>query len=140
MRRFVILPLALLLIVGCSSEPYKIAPVSGRVTLNGKPLAKASVTFSPVASKGNDEPGPGSAGRTDADGRYTLKIVGKETKGAVIGKHKVRIALMGEDVDPSDDRPRREKQLPPKYNAETKLDCVVPAGGTDAADFPLTVP
>jgi len=131
------LPLALPLLAGCGSG--KIAPVSGRITLNGKPLAKASVTFAPVGSKEKQEPGPSSAGMTDADGRYTLTLIGQDGRGAVIGKHKVRIALQSE-ADTADDRPDGLKQLPLKYNGQTTLEFDVPAGGTDAANFDLKVP
>ena len=133
----ILLPLACALAAGCGSS--KTAPVSGRLTLNGKPLARASITFAPIGSKDKQEPGPSSAGITDADGRYTLKLIGQEGSGAMIGKHKVMIALQ-EAVDTSDDNPVKLKQLPLKYNGQTTLEFDVPAGGTDAADFDLKVP
>src|SRR5439155_23978641 len=107
--------------------------------LNGKPLPNASVTFAPIGGKDNQEPGPSSAGKTDAEGRYTLSLIGQEGGGAMIGKHKVRIALMSE-MDTSGDRPDRLKQLPLHFNGQTKLEYDVPAGGTDSADFDLKVP
>jgi hypothetical protein len=122
---------------GCGSS--KIAPVSGRVTLNGKPLPNASVTFAPVGGKANQEPGPSSAGKTDADGRYTLSLIGQEGNGALIGKHKVRIALLSE-MDTADDRPEKLRQLPLQFNGQTKLEFDVPAGGTESADFDLKIP
>ena len=67
-----------------------MAPVSGPSRLNGKPLANASVTFAPLAAAGTMEPGPSSAATTDADGRYTLTLIGKDGRGAVVGKHKVQ--------------------------------------------------
>ena len=127
-----------LLLSGCSPEGYRIAPVSGRVTLDGKPLANAAIVFSPVASADNMEPGPGSGGKTDADGRYILTIVGKGTRGAVIGKHKVRITMIP-DVDPSDDRPQRPKPLPPRYSGKnTTLEYDVTPSGSSSANFELT--
>ncbi len=138
MRRILAAVAVTALVAGCGGDPYKVAPVSGRITLNGKPLPKASVTFSPVAVGGNQEPGPSSAGKTDADGRYTLSLIGKSGSGAVVGKHKVRIALLDE-VDTSVDLPDKTKQLPLKYNGQTTLEFEVPAGGADNADFPLTV-
>jgi hypothetical protein len=88
------LPMVACLVVissGCSSEPYQTASISGRVTVNGQGYAKIAVMFQPVSAEKNNNPGPGSTGITDSDGRYTLKLVGKETKGAVLGKHKVWI-------------------------------------------------
>src|SRR5436309_1021087 len=107
MRWLPLLPL--LLLVGCSSEPYKVARVSGRVTLNGEPLANAAVVFQPVATGGDINPGPGSGGFTGSDGRYTLALTGKKTKGAVVGKHKVRITLVQEG-DSADDQPKPGKR------------------------------
>ena len=133
----VLLPAACWLLAGCGSS--KTAPVSGRITLNGKPLAKASVTFAPVGGKDNQEPGPSSAAITDDDGRYTLRLIGQDGRGATVGKHKVRIALQ-EETDAGDDGPVKLKQLPLKYNGQTTLEFDVPPKGTDAADFNLTVP
>src|SRR5262249_54064491 len=86
---------------GCNSEPYRVAPVTGRVTLDGKPVPQLAVMFQPVATDGNTNPGPGSYGVTDADGRYSMKLVGKETPGAVIGKHKVRMDPYTPPADPN---------------------------------------
>jgi hypothetical protein len=131
------LPLVLFLLAGCSTGPYQVAPVSGRVTLNGQPLSHAAVTFQPLSSGSNNNPGPGSGGFTDADGRYTLKLIGTETLGAVVGKHMVRITRVPQDSS-ADDRPKRFKDLPAKYNKKTQLEFAVPPGGTGSADFELT--
>jgi len=139
MRPLFLLPLLLPLAAGCGG-PYKTASVSGRVTLNGKPLANAAVLFQPVATQGDNEPGPGSTGVTDADGHYTLTLIGKKGKGAIIGKHKVRITKMAQESDPSDDRPPPFQQPSARRNRETQLEFDVPAGGTDAANFSLSSP
>jgi hypothetical protein len=121
--------------LGCGSD--QIVPVSGRVTLNDQPLRNAAVTFQPVAAAGNN-PGPGSGGFTDEDGRYTLKVIGSGTPGALVGKHKVQITLVPPDSNPADDRPKRFKRLPAKYSGKgTLLEFAVPAGGTDSANFAL---
>ncbi len=82
-----------LLCTGCGDN---VAPVSGRVTLDQKPLANATVIFSPLSDQFN--PGPGSRGKTDANGEFTLQLMNKDVKGAMIGKHKVSItAYEGDD-------------------------------------------
>jgi hypothetical protein len=139
MHRRCLVPLLLALLAGCGGGSYKVAPVSGRVTLNDQPLANAAVLFQPVTVPGNNGPGPGSTGVTDADGRYTLSITGKDEKGAVVGKHKVRITLM-QDSDSTDDEPKKHKRLPAKYYRDTTLEWDVAAAGTDAADFKLAAP
>src|SRR5438132_3509053 len=92
MRLHLISPLVLVLLIGCG-KPYKVAHVSGRVTLDGQPLAKASITFVPQASKENIAPGPTAASFTDADGRYTL-YVDKGTPGSVVHKCRVYITTL----------------------------------------------
>jgi hypothetical protein len=131
---------ALFILCGCSQEPYTLAPVSGKVTLDGQPLADAYVSFQPLEGR---DPGPGSYGKTDAQGEYTLKVVGKDRDGAVVGKHRVAISLPsgGTAANPSKplaDAPGAPKErLPAKYNIRSELTCDVPKGGTKAADFVL---
>jgi hypothetical protein len=145
LRRLSVCAAAAVLAAGCNSGPYETAPVSGRVTLNGQPVAGVAVMFQPIAPEGNPNPGPGSYGVTDAEGRYSLKLIGKETSGAVVGKHKVRIEVYTEPGDSSDDRPQKRPkptvQIPRKYNqAEAILEFEVTAKGSDNADFDLKSP
>src|SRR5262245_59522 len=142
LRRLTILTALALVPAGCGGGSYKTATVSGRVTLNGQPLPDAAVMFNPVATAGNVNPGPGATGVTDTDGRYTLTLVGKTTKGAVVGKNRVEITMMKHDAaDPADDRPQRPKpsvKIPARYHSkDSKLEFDVPSGGTDSANFEL---
>jgi hypothetical protein len=126
----------LVVLAGCGRRD--IAPVSGRVTLNDKPLAHATVIFQPDSQERN--PGPGSAGTTDANGQFTLQLMTGDVQGAIVGKHKVSItAYEGDDVVPSSgsDMMFRKALLPLKYNAQTELHFEVPSGGTTSADFNL---
>jgi hypothetical protein len=135
-----------LLAIGCSGDSFKLVPVSGRVTKNGEPLANVRVVFQPI---GSENPGPGSAGTTDADGRYTLVVSSQQFsgKGAVVGRHRVTIGsiLPGEGDKPTDPEvgspdgaPLAGKELiPPQYNQDSTLTFDVPPGGTDKADFDL---
>lgn len=139
--------LAGLLVVaaGCDKGP-KVAPVSGTVYVNGKPKAGLHVTFQPLGSESNPNPGRGSHAITDAEGRYSLKYDGADP-GAVVGKHRVAISTVlegeGENYDPETGSPDGEpvkggsETIPPKYNDETELTFDVPPGGTDKADFKL---
>jgi hypothetical protein len=125
----------LLVALGCSRGPQFVA-VSGRVTLDGEPLAGASVQFSPVAPPGSVEaPGPGSTGVTDADGRYTLTVVGGDRPGAVTGEHQVRIytAFAAGRGDAGG-----TERLPARYHAATELRFTVKPGGQNTADWSLT--
>src|ERR1700724_2573379 len=81
--------MGMLVLAGCGGG-CQVAAVSGQVTMNGQPLPGAQVTFQPIGSSGED-PGPGSSGITDDQGRYTLKLLTLSKPGAVVGKHRVMI-------------------------------------------------
>jgi hypothetical protein len=137
----------LFLLAGCSND-IPIAPVSGTVFLNGKPLPHAHVVFQPVGTRENPNPGRGSYGATDERGRFTLKYDGGSRTGAVVGRHTVAIAtiLEGEGTfDPETGSPDGEpvegkERIPARYNDKTILTFDVPPGGTDKAEFRLTAP
>src|SRR5205823_1557727 len=103
--------------------------------------ANATVSFQPIAAGGDVEVAPGSVGKTNANGEYTLKVsTGKP--GAYVGKHTVRISSLKEEVGGGDTRPPRGgwpvvDKVPRKYNADSKETFDVPSGGTDKADFTL---
>jgi hypothetical protein len=143
LRRLLLLAVLVVLSVGCGGE-FPTANVSGRVTVNGKPVEKVSVMFQPVAAEGKINSGVGSYGITDADGRYTLKLIGKESRGAVIGKHKVRFENWTDPGDTSVDSPKRKQAAPavkiPQRYYDKPMDYEVASGGTDKADFELTSP
>jgi len=127
------------LAAGCGGP--NVVPVSGRVTLDGKPVSGVHVGFQPVASAGNKNPGGGSYAITDADGRFTLRLVEGGGSGAVVGKHRVEITTRTEADNVTDSRvkgPDPKTVVPAKYNRNSDLTFEVPAGGTDKADFPLS--
>lgn len=127
---------SLILVVGCGSGSRAV-PVSGVVTLDGKPLSNAHVAFQPEATKGSMTSGAGSYGITDASGMYTLRMIDNDQSGAVIGTHRVEINLRqeGDDRDPKLRPP--PKTLPAKYNRQTELQFKVEPGGSSAANFDL---
>jgi hypothetical protein len=131
---------------GCgSAKPYETAAVSGRVMLNGKPLAGARVTFQPQHDpRQGPLSGPESHGITDAEGNYTLTTVFQD-KGAAVGRHRVMISTRRlERPANSPEGPLREvapERVPNKYFSEkVPLYFEVPAKGTDAANFDLISP
>jgi hypothetical protein len=136
-RCFLSALLCVLLFGGCGRSGYSTASVLGRVTLDGKPLTDATVTFQPVG-EGNPNPGPGSFGVTDADGRFQLQLINRKD-GAVVGLHTVRISryLLGPGTDSDTTGPRRDPSVPPQAD-DGSLRYQVPSGGTNAADFELT--
>jgi hypothetical protein len=120
--------------LGCGAD---VVPVSGRVTLDGKPLAGARVTFQPRAEgAASGEPATGSVGQTDEDGHYTLRLIKPDQPGAAVGEHTVTIsaAAGGSDKEP----PKGPKLTKNWYDGSKKFK--VPPGGTSAANFKIATP
>src|SRR5262245_45808699 len=84
--------LAALCAGGCRRGP-ELAPVSGRVTLDGKPLDLAEVSFLPEA-------GRASHGVADSSGHYELRYT-RDQMGALVGQHTVRITSATEVTLPN---------------------------------------
>lgn len=77
--------------IGCGSGGPTMGKVSGKVTVDGQPLTKGTVTFIATDSKN-----PNATGTIDASGNYTLQTT-EPGDGAVVGSYKVAIS----DVDPN---------------------------------------
>lgn len=74
-------------IIGCGPSRPTIVPISGSVTLDGKPVPQATVLFMPVAG------GVPARGSTREDGGFTLTTFA-EGDGAIAGKHRVAVSKM----------------------------------------------
>jgi hypothetical protein len=130
-------------LMGCGSSGYP--PVSGVVTLNGNPCRNCIVMFQPMSTPDNPQPGRGSSGQTDQDGRFTLKC-DDGRPGAAVGKHQIRIITIynkevkGYEVwDPALKKMVKVAgdPIPKEWNSDTKQDFEVPSGGTDKANFAI---
>jgi hypothetical protein len=128
---------AALLASGCS-RPMPVHPVSGRVTLDGKPLVDAQISFRPAQ-------GPEAFATLDRDGRYTLSTRAAGD-GAVAGTHAVTLSqvTVGLALEPGVP-PKLEKPtpgavpVPEKYlRAETSGLSATVAPGVNTFDFDLT--
>jgi hypothetical protein len=116
--------LLLAVVVGCDTGGAEVAPVSGRVTLDGRALASADVSFQPDGAQ------RASSGRTDADGRYQLMFK-RGQPGALVGEHTVRISISRELV-------RNPPQIPARYDTQSELRREVKAGEDNVFDFELS--
>ena len=134
--------------LGCGEGGPRYVGVSGIVTLNGKPYKGAVVNFQPIGTQ-NPNPGRGSYGHTDENGRFTL-VLDDRIRGAVVGKHRVRIATVREasrpDWDPAlgtpdgdpKGRPKSEPDpIPPEWNTNSTKEFEVPSLGTGKANFDI---
>src|SRR5262249_34258094 len=122
---------------GCGGGPA-LAPVTGTVTMNGKPLANVQVEFWP------QDGAPRSTGATDAAGRYTLTTDGAGKPGAVGGRHKgarYDLAVYAQSgIRPREDTNIREKpaRFPHKYNDPHQTPVAVNVGA-QPNDIPIVV-
>ena len=129
-------------VVGCAKSGVSgpSANITGKISLQGKPVAGAMVQFIP-ADKGGV---PGSA-RTDADGHYQL-VSAKGMAGVTPGEYKVVISrILGPDGKelPPETSPFSgggKETLPPFYSKpeDTILTATVAGSGSITIDFPLT--
>ncbi len=143
--RSLVVALTLFTVVGCGSSDIQVAKrVSGVVTLNGKPLANASVTFVPAATSDNQNAGPTAQGLTNVQGKYEL-AVDPSTTGAVVGQCRVYITTLigqpgADDRDAGGPVAKMQELIPARYNMNTQLTFNVPAEGTESANFELKSP
>ena len=144
-RRFLAASGLFAAMVGCSSGGPQFVPVSGVITLDGKPYGNAAISFQPIGEGGNPNPGRGSSAYTDENGRFVLMCDGK-VNGAVVGKHRVRVTTRATPTVESpkggtpDDAPvqRTSDPIGPEWNLNSTVEFVVPPGGTDKANFDIT--
>ena len=132
---FAIFMLCCVAAIGCSGDGR--SEVSGRVTLNGQPIAEGAINFIPV--EGNVGPGAGVEIR---DGKYFIARV----KGVSPGKNRVELRAFretGKKVQDPTGKPgtmtfERAMAFPPEYNDRSTLVKDVKPG-SDTIDFDITV-
>jgi hypothetical protein len=117
-------------VAGCGGGSV---PVEGRVTLDDKPLANATVMLSPVRGTG---PGP-FTGTTDAEGRFALKDTDKQG-GPVPGEYMLMIATVMTDpnADEMTPPPTQREVVPSRWRNGTEK-FTVPDGGIKDANFAM---
>ncbi len=160
------LAVTVLFLSGCGDGyDIKVYPVSGVVTYKGKPLDNADVVFTTPGKEGQPSTVMG-LGKTDAEGRYTIKTQMGPTdtlNGAVEGHHLVTISKyippngMSEEelnklmraevaameakgfVTKEETAPSRIPFLPPKYQnpSASELFADVSAKGENTFNFDL---
>ncbi len=106
--------LAAAVLAGCSGDDRPpLADVTGTVTLDGRPLPNAVVTFLPI------QRGRASRGMTDSAGHYELRYL-RDIRGAILGSHQVMITTASEE--------KPGELLPARYNQQTTLSVEVERG------------
>jgi len=120
-----------LFVTGCGPSGPEIAYVTGRVTMDGKPLANATVVFIP-------ENGRPAGARTDADGKYVLNFT-EDRRGAIPGKNSIRITTQREGSQDKDGKtiPGSKETIPNRYNTASELSFTVEPKKKNVANFDL---
>ena len=124
---------------GSASDNLPREPVSGGVTIDGKPLKSGIVSFVPT-----DPNGLTQANVAVIEGKYSVP----KEQGLVPGKYDVKVSTADaqekqESTDISNDMPgmppaRAKEAIPPMYNTNTKLSAEVKAGVPNDFQFALT--
>lgn len=122
MRTPFLFPLVMTVLAGCGKTGPDVAPVSGRVTLDGRPIEFVDVTFQAEGKS------PG-VGRTDKDGHYAL-MYKRGVVGTPIGPNRVTLMVNTE-------RTHGPQNIPVRYNTESDLSREVQAGEDNVFDFDL---
>jgi hypothetical protein len=123
--------------LGCSQEGPQRAPVSGRVTIGGQPLAAGRILFIPAAPTS----GPAASARI-TDGTYRLS----EAEGPVVGTQRVEIEAdlnLGFAIDDEAAFARRAQKpwpkspIPPAFGRESRLTVTIEAGCENQFDVAI---
>ncbi len=114
--------LAIASILGCRSNQFPVAAVSGTVICDGEPVSSGSITFTPIGEPGALETGKAATGALAQDGSFKLSTFDR-FDGAIIGKH--RVEFNGNDGD-SEDKPTEGDEKPTaKPKTRTSQGCIL---------------
>ena len=120
---------------GCGHKPDlpPTAEVSGTVTLDGRPLARAMIQFAPDGKKATK--GPAGVAASDEKGHFEVTTAG--VKGALVGYHKVSFYARKAPKNSTDTMP--PSLIPSKYNnaATSGFSAEVKKGEKNVVDLPL---
>ncbi len=120
-------------LVGCGeTNELGRLPVTGSVTLKGKPLDQGTIEFAPTGETGV------SGGAMIADGDYQIP----GDKGLPPGMYTVRISSADETSGEAEKLPGEsdamaEERIPAKYNTESKITREVKSNGENKFDFKI---
>jgi hypothetical protein len=129
-----VLATSLFLCLGCQRGPDYTGKVSGRVTLDGKPLSSGKVISTPMAE------GRGATGSIQSDGTFVLKTIGQED-GVAPGAHRI-VVLAFEESDDVNTNPEADRKplIPARYSDPNRsgLTVDVVAGESHQIELKLT--
>ena len=117
---------------GPGSDAPATYPVSGKVTLDGTPLAEGQISFRDAATKVRSYGGP------IKNGEYSFESAAGK-KNVVITARREVPGKKGEPAAPDEPAPPLiEQYIPEQYNEKTTLTAEVTESGENKFDFELT--
>ncbi|WP_337176611.1 hypothetical protein [Paludisphaera sp.] len=126
---------SLVALPGCGESGPTMGRVHGKVTYNGQPVPKGTITFVPTAPGGRN-----ATGAIAEDGTYALQTEAPGD-GAIVGDYKVTVAARDDvilDYIPKK-APPPKRLTPEKYeNPETSGLTAKVERGSNTRDFALT--
>lgn len=124
--------------VGCGSSGPERAPIRGRVTVAGQPLASGRILFTPVAPT----EGPATSARI-VNGEYTIE----RKEGPLVGKNRIEIEDdIATDFALDDEAAYAQRAMtrtlprsivPPQYNRQSQITIEVQSGDENAFDLDI---
>ena len=116
---------------GCGGRAW--FPVEGTITLDGKPLAGATIGMELV---GGAKDFRLFSGETDATGRYVIKPFERNREGALAGQYHVMISSVKAPPGANEMTVLPKDPVPQEYQNGSKT-LTVPEGGITNADFQI---
>jgi hypothetical protein len=125
---------SLSLTLGCGGASSNMAPVKGKITLDGAPLKTGVVSTIPTA-------GRGAKGGINADGTFELGT-NSENDGASVGLHKVAVLAFDKSAGQGAEAERGKPLVPDRYLSpeSSGLTIDVKAGEENVVTLELTSP
>ena len=130
---------AAMLSLGCNRNGLRYAPVTGTITVDGKPIGRAEIVLS--CEEATVRPRPTTRGVTDNAGNFVLRSLTPDKqliKGAVVGRHHITVTTRILELDSrGGTRVVREELLGSEYTKGEALTVDVPPEGIEGLRLDL---
>jgi hypothetical protein len=131
LRRCFCLGWIAVLLCGCGGP--KLVPVEGTVTMDGQPLANATIAMELI---GGDKESRFFSGETDAAGKYVIVPFEDGGEGVIAGEYSVMIRSVIAPPGANEMTELPPERVPMSYR-DGSLKLTVPAEGTTSANFDI---
>jgi hypothetical protein len=126
-RWFLLASVALSVFGACSRSAPATYPVTGSVTLDGKPVANGNIVFIPA------DRGLGPEGGRIVEGKFSARSKAGKCRVEITAENEV-----GPNTPRFEDKPIRTNYIPARYNFKSELTVDVAANPNNAFALQLT--